>query len=76
MKQLTTEIWGLNFLIKGNRLCFITRTPQGVETHHWVTMTAKMKAAVTQKVEAHLTALEERAKMTPQQIADSYKGNP
>ncbi len=72
-KQLTTEVWGLNFFLKGKRLCWVTRTPQGKETRYWMDVPPKALKAIEKVVNEHLEAEAEDAKLTPAELAEKYQ---
>lgn len=72
MKELTTEVWSLNFQLKGDKLCFITRTPQGEKKRYTTTLPPRMAAAVAKQVDAHLKQEERIAAMTPAEKAEHY----
>ena len=73
MDQLTTEVYGLNFLIKGNRICFITRTPQGKETKYWNDLTPRTIKAISKVINEHLEAEAIDKNLTQAQLAEKYQ---
>jgi hypothetical protein len=72
-KEITTEVYGLSFQIKGNRLCFVTRSSEGITKRHWVSMTKTMAKNIGKIVDEYLQHKEEEAKLTPQQLAEKYQ---
>lgn len=73
MKQLTTEVYGLNFLIKGNRLCFIVRSPQGKETNYWTPLNPRTLKVISKLIKDHIDAEEIDKNLTPAQLAEKYQ---
>jgi hypothetical protein len=72
IKQLMTEVCGLNFFIEGKKLCFITRTPEGVEKRHWVKLSPRVLAAIKSKTDPHIKEKEINSKLTPKELAEKY----
>jgi hypothetical protein len=70
---ITTELWNLRFFLKGKRICFIARTPQGVESRHWADLSPRTMTVLNDLVDKHLEAKEAESKLTWEQRAEKYR---
>lgn len=73
-RELTTEVWGLDFFTEGDRLCFIVKDPYGKkDKKYWVDMPPRMAKAVNKEVDDYLNHKEEESKMSPDELRERYK---
>jgi len=72
-QELTTEVWGLNFIVKGAKLGFVMTTPQGKRQVMWTKMPPRMSKVVNAEVKEYLDEKAAEAKLTPAQIAEKYE---
>lgn len=73
MKPIHTDIWSLRFLVKGNRICFIVRTPEGKEKRHWADLPPRTLAAIMEEINEHLEYEAELESMSPEELAERFK---
>jgi hypothetical protein len=71
--ELTTEVWGLNFFVRGAKVCFVVCDPAGKQKRFWAKMTPRMSKAVNECVNDYLEDKAADAALTPQQLAKKYE---
>jgi hypothetical protein len=71
--EIHTDVWNLRFFVKGNRICFITRTPEGKESRHWSDLSPKTLKAITKEINAYSAQKTKEAAMTSKERAEYHE---
>ncbi len=72
-REVTTEVWGMNIIVKGSKLGVVISTPQGQRRIMWTKMGPVMAKLVNAEVQEYLDDKAADAALTPEQRAEKYQ---